>query len=204
MRGQMIAIIATVFGLSSASSAPPVAPRLQIVLESESFTPGYVEVLQRRMETFAKFRNKGESQVYPAAKGSPDVVVELPITRSEARRIDELQQTVLELLTRPGGIEFVWDVGSKSHDALLKLQKAIGAGWVDETVSPHLRVPAEVSVDAIEKALSTVSPAPGSRWVIEELPPESKTVGSTPVVFAAMKVPVLDDHAVESTYLLKG
>jgi hypothetical protein len=156
------------------------------------------------MKTFAEFRDKGPSRVYQPAKGSPDVVVELPITRTEARRVGALQQAVLELLTRPGGVEFTWDIGGKSHEALVKLQKAIGAGWVDENISSHLRVPAEVSVDHIEDVLKTISPAAGSRWVIEELPPESRKVGSKHIIYAAMKTSVLEDSDVESSYLLKG
>ena len=203
MRHLLLTLFVGVLSTSLCHAGPRNPYRLQLNFEVDAFTPDFLEVLKKRAASYADFRGYGPAKVMQPKPGAPTVVVEFPVKRWEARKSEALVDELKYLLTRTGGLEFTWDRGRDSLEALQKLQKALGVGWVDEHDSPHLRLDSTLRYEEIEAAVAKEAPGPGLRWVIERLIPKKRKMGPEYVVYAAAAPGFLTDNGVQSVTISK-
>ena len=194
-------LLTTLFGIALTPvchAGPQDSHRLQMRFEVDAASPALLQTLKKRAESYAAFRGLGPAIVRKAAAKGGVILVEFPLRQGEKTNTDALQGELKELFTRVGGVDFTWDRGTASLEALQQLKKHIGDGQIDTKGAPRLKIDNTMRSAEIDQAIAKAPPTSGIRWVVETAMGAVRKTGPLYNIYAAAPDAFLTDSAIAS------
>ena len=164
MRYALLALLTGLLSLSVCHAGPKSPHRLQVRFEAETVSAELMNTFKKRAESYAAFRGLGPALVQRGTPKASSILVEFPLREGEAASSEPLQRELRTLFTRAGGLEFTWDKGAVSLDALKKLQAHIGDGQIETKGAPRLKIDSNALCRDRTSHLKA-QPTAGIRWL---------------------------------------